>query len=351
MMERLLIGDDELARYGPVVSLADRCAALLAQQRAEWALLRKGYDTLPGVRTRTFPFDAFRFASQFNPGRIVSSSASVDEKSIRERKCFLCAAHLPEGQRGFLYGGEHLILGNPFPIFPEHLTVPHVEHRPQRILPILSVLLAMTREVAPQYSVVYNGPRCGASAPDHMHLQIGSGGFMPFEEEAGSFPAGRREVLADAPSLRAYSLEGYLRSVIVLESGDVRVAEEAFRRLYDSYEAIVREPDEPLMNVVSFMRGGKHILGVFARSRHRPSRYFAAEDAKVLFSPAAVDMGGVMTLPLEKDFERMSPGLIEEMFGEVSLEAEKFGVLKEAVRGALRDLQAPPTGKGPSSIE
>lgn len=335
-MERLLIDAGELARFGPVASLADRCVALLAQQRAAWALLRKGYDSLAGVRTRAFPFDGFQFVSQFNPGRIVSSSASVDEKSIRERKCFLCAAHLPEGQRGFLYRREHLVLGNPFPIFPEHLTVPHVEHRPQRILPVLSVMLAMTREVAPRYSVVYNGPRCGASAPDHMHLQIGSGGFMPFEAETATLPSGSREVLFDTPSLRVLSLENYLRSVIVLESDDVPVVEETFRRLYDSYQGIVHEPDEPLMNVVSFMRGETYVLGVFARSRHRPSHYFAEGDAKVLFSPAAVDVGGVMTLPLERDFERMSRELIVEMFGEVSLDTEKFGRLKEALRDGLR---------------
>ncbi len=336
MMERLLIDDGELARYGPVASLADRCVTLLAQQRATWALLRKGYDSLPSVRTRIFLFDGFQFASQFNPGRIVSSSASVDEKSIRERKCFLCAEHLPEGQRGFLYRREHLVLGNPFPIFPEHLTVPHVEHRPQRILPILSVLLAMTRGVAPRFSVVYNGPRCGASAPDHLHLQVGSGGFMPLEAETASLPAGRCEVLFDAPSLRVFSVENYLRTVIVLESADVPAVEEAFRRLYDSYQGVVNEPDEPLMNVVSFMRGERIVLAVFARSRHRPSHYFAAGDSKVLFSPAAVDMGGVMTLPLEKDFERMSRELIVEMFGEVSLDAERFGVLKERLRSTLR---------------
>ncbi len=162
---------------------------------------------------------------------------------------------------------------------------------------------------------------------------------MPFEAETASLPAGRCEVLLDAPSLRVLTLENYLRTVIVLESDSAPVVEEAFRRLYDAYQGIVHEPDEPLMNVVSFMRGEKHVLGVFARSRHRPSHYFAEGEAKILFSPAAVDMGGVMTLPLERDFERMSRDLIAEMFGEVSLDKEKFGQLKEALRGGLRGRQ------------
>ena len=334
----LLIDPDELARYGPVDSLADRCGSLLVQQRATWELLRKGYDSLATVQTKEYSFDGFLFKTQFNPGRIVSSSARVDEKSIRERKCFLCVANLPAGQRGFLYRQDLLVLCNPFPIFPEHLTVPHIEHRPQRILPIFSAFLAMTRALAPRYSVVYNGPRCGASAPDHMHLQVGSRGFMPFEEEFASLPADRRLLLAESPALRVSSLEKYLRTVIVFESRDEHVLGEAFRRLYDSYQTLVNEPDEPLMNLVSFMRRDTYVLGVFARSKHRPSHYFAEGEAKMLLSPAAVDVGGVVTLPIEKDFQRMSPELLAEMFEEVSLGAEKFAALREMVRKELREM-------------
>jgi hypothetical protein len=334
----LLIDPDELALYGPAESLADRCGTLLVQQRATWELLRNGYDSLATVETETFSYDGFLFKTQFNPGRIVSSSAKVDERSIRGRKCFLCPAHLPAGQRGFFYRQEHLVLGNPFPIFPEHLTVPHIEHRPQRILPIFSTFLAMVRELAPRYSVVYNGPRCGASAPDHMHLQVGSRGFMPFEEEFASLPADRQLVLAESPVLRVSSLEKYLRTVIVFESRDEHVLEEAFRRLYDAYQALVNEPDEPLMNIVAFMRRDNYVLGVFARSKHRPSHYFAEGEAKMLLSPAAVDVGGVVTLPIEKDFRRMSPELLTEMFREVSLGTEKFAALKEALRKTLREL-------------
>ena len=334
----LLITPDELAPYGPASSLAECCGTLLAQQRKTWELLRKGYDSLPTVRSKTFSYDAFRVTTQFNAGRIVSSSAKVDEKSIKERKCFLCAAHLPAGQRGFLYREEYLVLGNPFPIFPEHLTIPHVEHRPQRILPALSTFLALAREVAPRFSAVYNGPRCGASAPDHLHLQLGTGGYMPFEAESGLLPAGRQECLAQGPALRVTSLEAYLRTVILLEAREVAVMEEAFRRLYDAYQSLAGEPDEPLMNLVAFMREGKFVLGMFARSKHRPSRFYAEGEEKMLLSPAAVDVGGVVTLPLEKDFERMTAEILADVLGEVSLGAEKFSALKELVRRDLRAL-------------
>lgn len=334
----LLIGSGELAPFGPVASLADRCDTLLAQQRASWDLLRRGYESLASVRTRAFSFDGFRFIAQFNAGRIISSSARVDEKSIRERKCFLCPAHLPPGQRGFLYGDNFLVLGNPFPIFPQHLTVPHIEHLPQRILPVLPTLLAMTRELAHRYTVVYNGPRCGASAPDHLHLQVGTGSFIPFEEEFASLPGDRRMLLRESTRLRAFSLEKYLRTVIVLEAADEKVMEEAFIRLYDAYQTLVDEPDEPLMNLVSFWRGGKFVLGVFGRSKHRPSRYFAEGEARMLLSPAAVDVGGVVTLPIERDLERMSSALLADVFGEVSLGADRFGALRDLLRMALADL-------------
>ena len=332
----LLIEPNELARHGPVESLADRCATLLAQQRSTWELLRKGYDTLPRVQTKSFAFDGFQVKAQFNPGRIVSSSARVDEKSIRERKCFLCPAHLPPGQRGLLYGKELLVLGNPFPIFPEHLTVPHLEHRPQRILPVLTTMLKMTSELAPRFSVVYNGPRCGASAPDHLHLQLGTAGFLPFERDCFALSADRRSILAESGALRVSSLDEYLRTVIVLESIDQRVIEEAFLRLYDAYQGLVKEPDEPLMNLLSFKRGEKYVLGVFARSKHRPLSFFAEGEAKMLLSPAAVDVAGVVTLPVEKDFERMSGEILAEVFAEVSLGEDKFTALKDLLR---KDLQ------------
>jgi hypothetical protein len=336
--EGLLISPDELARYGQADSLPGRCASLLAQQRATWELLRKGYASLSTVRSKAFSFDGFLCKTQFNAGRIVSSSARVDEKSIRERKCFLCAANLPPGQRGFVYEKEYLVLGNPFPIFPEHLTVPYIEHRPQRILPCLSTFLAMTRGVAPDYSVVYNGPRCGASAPDHLHLQIGTGRFMPFEGDVFSLPADQRQYLVESPALRVFSLKQYLRTVMVLETEEVRVMEDAFRRFYDCYQEIVNEPDEPLMNLVSFMRGETYILGVFARSKHRPACYFAEGEEKMVLSPAAVDVGGVVTLPVEKDFERMSGELLAEVFAEVSLGEERFEALKDLLRKELKGI-------------
>jgi hypothetical protein len=262
----------------------------------------------------------------------------VDERSIRERKCFLCPANLPADQRGISYRDEYLILCNPFPIFPEHFTIPHIEHRPQLIFPALKVLLDLTRELSPGYTVAYNGPRCGASAPDHLHLQAGTAGFMPFETEIQTLQRNQGEILYEGARLRAFSLRNYLRTFIALESSDQARLEKAFRVMVEAYGRIEGGSEEPMMNLLSFISGGRIILAMFARSKHRPSFFYAEGDARILLSPAAVDLGGVVTLPLENDFRRLSRENIIQAFEEVSLPEETFTALKRDVAGALRGL-------------
>ena len=121
--------------------------------------------------------------AQFNAGRMTSTSAKVDPKSISERKCFLCEKNLPAEQKGILYNNKYIILCNPFPIFPTHFTLTHKEHQPQRILDTFSDMLDLSKDLSKHYSVIYNGPRCGASAPDHLHFQAGNKYFMPIDDE------------------------------------------------------------------------------------------------------------------------------------------------------------------------
>jgi hypothetical protein len=337
-LERIVLRAESPGLRSRTPGLAGQFAALLRQQQGTWDMLRRGYESLATVETRSFDFDGFQVKVQFNPGRITSSSAKVDDRSIRERKCFLCPANLPEDQRGILYRDEYLVLGNPFPIFPEHFTIPHIEHRPQLIFPALNVLLDLTRELSPDYTIVYNGPRCGASAPDHLHLQAGTAGFMPFESNIRTLTKDQGEILYEDPGIRAFSLRNYLRTVIVLESSDQSILEKAFRGMVEAYSRIEGGSEEPMMNLLSFISGGRNILAMFARSKHRPSFFYAEGEDRILLSPAAVDLGGVMTLPLEKDFRRMSREIIIQAFEEVSLPEETFSVLKREVAGALRNL-------------
>jgi ATP adenylyltransferase/5',5'''-P-1,P-4-tetraphosphate phosphorylase II len=336
--ERVVITPEALGLHSQNYGLAEQCAALMLQQKGSWETLARGYASLSTVETRIFDFDGFQVKIQFNPGRITSSSARVDEKSIRERECFLCPAHLPADQRGLLYRDRYLLLCNPFPIFPEHFTITHLEHRPQLILPALTTMLDLTRELSSRYTLVYNGPRCGASAPDHLHLQAGSRGFMPFETEVTSLMAEQGEVLFENEHIRAFSFRNYLRSFIALETADQALLERAFRVTYNAYGRIVGGEEEPMMNILSMFREGRQTLVMFARSKHRPSFFYAEGEAKLLVSPAAVDLGGVVTLPLEKDFQRMTRDQVVQMFEEVCLAEEVFTALRGEVARRLRNV-------------
>ena len=143
---------------------------LLTEQLASWETARNNYAALSGVQVKELNVNGTLYKVQFNPARIVSSGAKVDAKSIKERKCFLCPANLPAVQKGIPFEGHYNILVNPFPIFPRHLTVPETAHVAQRIAPRFGDMLDLARQLT-DYTIFYNGPKCGASAPDHAHFQ------------------------------------------------------------------------------------------------------------------------------------------------------------------------------------
>lgn len=163
---------------------------LLTGQLASWETARNNYAALSGVRVKELNVNGIPYKVQFNPARIVSSGAKVDAKSILERKCFLCPANLPPVQKGIPFGGHYNILVNPFPIFPRHLTVPELAHTPQRIATRFTDMLELA-EALTDYTIFYNGPKCGASAPDHAHFQAGNKGFMPIEKDWRGQTAGK----------------------------------------------------------------------------------------------------------------------------------------------------------------
>lgn len=319
----LFLAPEDLMPFGAGQSSSSISAALLLQQNGTWPLLQAGYASLGSVRTRVFDFDGFVMKVQFNPGRIASSAAKVDEKSIRERKCFLCTAHLPAEQRGVAFGDSYVILCNPFPIFPEHFTIPHREHVPQRINGSFGVLLDLSRAMGDRYTLFYNGPRCGASAPDHLHFQAGLKGFMPLDTEYPEIIRRFGRVVLEKSDFRSTAVDGCLRRFIALESSSRSVLEREFAALAERLNAVRPDDEEPMLNILVSYQDGWRVL-VFPRARHRPSFFFAEGEAKILISPAAVDFGGVCITPLEKDFQRLTREHLVEMFDEVSLGKREF---------------------------
>lgn len=322
-IERVSIGLEELgvAAGAPV---ADRAAALLRQQQAAWEMLRTNVASLAHVRTRQFRFGGYQVRVQFNPGRLTSSAARVDDRSIRERKCFLCLPHLPPEQRGVLYGSNFIILCNPFPIFPEHFTIPHVDHVPQRIAGELGSFLALARDLAPRYSVFYNGPRCGASAPDHLHFQAGTRQFMPIEGQYARLRATEGKEVRTTGTAKTIAIEGGGRRFAAFEGADAVDVERAVAEYIAVLQGITEDVEEAMMNLIAWYEGGSWVVLLFPRAKHRPSFYFAEGDERLLISPAAVDLGGVSITPVEADFRKVTHEHLAAMYQEVLLSRAEF---------------------------
>jgi hypothetical protein len=325
--EQIVISEAELAPFVTSGDPAGRAHGLLMQQRTVWELLRTGYDSLQSVKTRVFEFDGFHIKVQFNPGRMTSTAAKVDPRSIRERKCFLCTDNLPPAQRGIPCDGDYLVLCNPFPIFPEHFTIASLHHTPQVIRDSFGAFLELTRDLGSRYTVFYNGPRCGASAPDHLHFQAGNRSFLPIDAEYEAAREHSAERLFESAALRVSTLKKCLRQVIAFESADAGVLRQGFAALHAVLQEGEADGQEPMLNVLGFYTDGQWRVMVFPRAKHRPSFYFNEGDDKLLISPAAVELGGICTTPREQDFEKVTREHIVQLYQEVCVAPDKFAAI------------------------
>ena len=313
---------------------AARALALLDEQKVQWPLLRDGSAALDHVQTRTVPLNGFNFRLQFNPQRLASSAAKVDAKTIAHRKCFLCPSNLPPEQRALEFDSDYLILCNPFPIFPQHFTIPHRGHLPQRIAEAFETMLDLARAMHPRYTVFYNGPRCGASAPDHLHFQAGDVGFMTIESE---YERLKGEPIATTRSLTVFA-PASVRPFVSIESGDRDATAGAFRIVYRNLANIAPASEEPMMNVIVNFDDASAAWRVIVlpRARHRPSFYSADGDGRILLSPGTVDIGGVCILPVERDFQNLREHHLQQMLEEVMLPPEPFGRLRDVLAAVIR---------------
>lgn len=344
---------------------SSQASELLAKQRVTWPLAGQNYRALETVRTKSFDLDGFTIRAQFNPARAISTGARLDTQSLRERKCFLCPDNLPIEQERLPFGLRYLVLCNPYPIFPEHFTIPSREHAPQRILPRVDDFLELTRRLD-RFTLFYNGPRSGASAPDHAHFQAVTRGLMPMDTEilsltdpahigqaeAGASPNRSRthvptgcvsvplsatcasphrlrtrlptEGETASPSVgspyggRIFLLKGYLRNGFVIQARDQAAAAELFREIYEALP-IPEGEEEPMMNLFGMYSEERWTLTLIPRRRHRPWQYEAAGHDHLLSSPGAADIGGLFITPLEKDFEKLTPALLRDVYQQVCL--------------------------------
>jgi hypothetical protein len=313
--------------------LSEAAKTLFELQCKDWKFCGDNYHQLKNVKVKEFRFGNYKIKGQFNPGRLISTSAKVDPKSIQERKCFLCEENLPLEQKGIIYKDSYSILVNPYPIFPIHFTLTNLKHQPQRIIDTFPDLLSFSKDLAKYYTVIYNGPRCGASAPDHLHFQAGNKNFMPIDDEANLIANEFGKILIDNQDITALAVDDGLRKFILIESMNYKILIEYFEKFYAVYSELVNETQEPLLNIIANYdnESGWRII-IFLRSKHRSHHYFENGDNQTLVSPAAIDLGGVCIFPREEDFNKLNENLIREIFTEVFIEKSLLIELSEKLK-------------------
>lgn len=300
--ERILVPVEPVSMLGAIDFLFE-------SQVEEWPQLRHGVEGLTRARSRDFVVNGFPVVARHIPHRIGSTTASVDPDAIRKRACFLCAENLPEPEKGLVFDQKFVIACNPFPILNKHLSIVLREHVPQRIEGHLMTMLDLAVQL-PGYVVLYNGPECGASAPDHMHFQACLYDDMPLVEDLKYASGG---LIPDYP-----------RSAFVLRDSDPVRLSQRFSELFVSLEAHNKNRVEPMFNLVALHRDGDWIVVVFPRSKHRPEVFHTGE---LTWTPGAIDLCGVVVLPVESDLDKITASDIQEVFGEVSLEAQTVGAI------------------------
>lgn len=318
-------------------SVAQQVERLLVDQCESWKLAKDNFSALETVESKIFESDSINFIVQFNPSRIRSSAAKVDAKSIQERKCFLCANHLPAEQKGVLFGKDmhntahnYLILVNPFPIFNKHLTIPDIEHTDQLVRERVGDMLLLAEELN-DYVIFYNGPKCGASAPDHMHFQAGNKCFMPLERDFEAIKNDREITIKSSEGVTVSTLTGIDARTFIFKGESKDAIENEFKKFYDQFAALTPEEAEPMMNILAMKKGTDFVLIVFPRKLHRPSQYFAEGEDNLLISPASVDLGGVFITPQEKDFKKIKLDDIKSIISQITITDEMFSALCKAL--------------------
>ena len=292
---------------------------LIDRQLASWPEAARRYSDLREVQTKEITIGGMPVRVQYNPARAVSTLARTDAASIAARPCFLCRENRPQQQESMPFEGcdgrRYEILVNPFPIFPEHFTVPAVDHVPQRIAGRFPDMLRLA-DTFPDMTVFYNGPESGASAPDHFHFQMGCRGFLPVERHFGLL--GPKTVMRPGAAVIALT-SAYIPGLPVITAPDAKSAEAAFLRVLRSMPVSPRT-GEPQLNILCWKERTDsdtvfRIL-VIPRKAHRPSCYYAPEGEAVRISPASVDLGGVFIVPVEEDFRRTDAEVLQSIIRE-----------------------------------
>lgn len=299
-------------------SLALLTRDLLDSQISSWEQLRIGHAALSSIRERQIEIEGQIVTLQCNPQRIKSAEAIVEPDTIKARPCFLCPGNLPCSQKGILYNKRFLILANPFPIFPRHFTVSHIQHLPQSLQGVIEVLLMMAEDFQPEFTLLYNGPQCGASAPDHLHFQAVPKMYLPSLKDGAP-----RIGIKQQDGVALFRTSGMMHPALIVESDNRNGLAACLNRVFQALKSFYGNDAEPMLNLFCYYEERRWRVIIYPRRKHRPAVYYENGEEQILVSPGAIDMAGVLVIPREVDFHRLNASLIMNIMQEVSLSSEE----------------------------
>ena len=279
-------------------------------------MLREGEAALAHLERKTLTKDGQSVVVQVNPARRRSTLADTDAKAIAARACFLCPENMPPEERGVAFE-DLVLLPNPFPVLPLHCTIAAREHCPQQLRGRIATFLHLAQEIGPEMAALYNGPRCGASAPDHFHLQSGHADSIPILAQLST--------LASSRPIVAHSSFG--RNMLVFRNTNATEIAAHIERLIDALQQIERATDEPMFNLLAHFAAGRYLVTLFPRAAHRPACYFATGPGQLLISPAVLEMCGILVTTDPEHFARLDARAAQSIYEEVSISGARFADL------------------------
>ena len=305
-----------------------RIHKFVGDQLSRWPLACDNFRALKNVRVREIEVGGLTVKLQFNPARIVSSAAKLSKEEIAKRRCFLCRENRPGVQNFIKFEGrkgkKYHILVNPYPIFPDHLVIAMNKHVDQSIWNRYVDMLDLARKYN-DFTFFYNGPKSGASAPDHHHFQGAPQGLMPLENDVDALIASQDDALKYVSSVQdadIYHYDKFTNGVFVLRAKTSKSAAKMFYRLLDCAE-IQEGENEPQINLFTYYRDREFRSIIVFRRSHRSHHYFSDGPDHLTMSPGCADMAGVFIVPVEAEYDKITPELLSEMLQEVSVPKEE----------------------------
>ena len=275
-------------------ALSSRIDALITRQKRNWRLLCENLRRCSLAETKTILLGDFAIVVQCNSDRIRSTMAKADQAFIQKRPCQLCAENLFAEQENLAYNDHWVILCNPYPILDRHLSIVERKHVAQAIHGRLPAILELARDLTRDYFVFYNGPQCGASTPEHFHLQACARQALPVRkhldniESNATLRAHKRDVACDE-GIEVFALRNYYASLLIYRGANCSVLTTWIERTLQSLTKITGTPGEPLFNLVVMFDDPGWTVCLFPRGTHRPSCF---PEGTLTVSPASLDMAG-----------------------------------------------------------